>query len=324
MSQYEPTLIDIIKAEQQLRPHLWDTTARRSPALSERFKTDIYLKPENLQRMGSFKIRGAFNRVTELATAGATAVVTASAGNHGQGVVYAANAAGLRATIIVPKTASEAKIEALRRMGAELRLMGTTFDEAEDAAYEFAVTHALPVVSPYDAAVIAGQGTVGYELLVETPDLDLLLIPVSAGGLLAGCAIAAKAMNSNIQIVGVQTEASPSMVAALRAGRIVNVPCVDSLADGLGGNIARGQLPFSIIQRLVDDVVLVGEESIAAAMRLFAATERMIVEGAGAVGLAALLDGRIDVSGKRVGLVISGGNVSFETLRSVFTGPVPL
>ena len=323
MSQFEPELIDIIKAEHLLRPHLWDTTARRSSALSERFGAEIYLKPENLQRMGSFKIRGAFNRVTELASGGAKSVVTASAGNHGQGVAYAANSAGLQATIIVPETASQAKIDALRRMGAELRLTGKTFDEAEDAAYEFAVTHALSVVSPYDPAVIAGQGTVGYELLSEVPDLDLLLIPVSAGGLLAGCAIAAKAMNPNIKIVGVQTEASPSMVAALSAGRIVNVPCVDSLADGLGGNIARGQLPFSIIQRLVDDVLLVGEDSIAAAMRLFGATERVIVEGAGAVGLAALLDGKIDISGKRVGLVISGGNVSFETLRSVYARTIP-
>jgi threonine dehydratase len=318
MSDHSPALIDIVKAEALLRPHLWNTMARRSAALSERFGAEIFLKPENLQRMGSFKIRGAVNRVTELALSGATAVITASAGNHGQGVAYAASVTGLRATIVVPETASQAKIDALRRMGADLRLLGKTFDEAEDAAYQLAEADGIPIVSPYDAAVIAGQGTVGYELIREVPDLDLLLVPVSAGGLLSGCLIAAKAMNPRITVIGVQSAAAPAMVAALEAGHIVDVTCTDSLADGLSGNIARGQLPFGIIQRLVDDVVLVDEGAIADAMRLYAASERLIVEGAGAVGLAALLQDAIDVAGKRVGLVISGGNVSFETLRSIF------
>ena len=318
MTEHSPTLNDILKAERLLRPHLWNTAARPSAALSERFGAEIYLKPENLQRMGSFKIRGAVNRVTELARRGANSVITASAGNHGQGVAYAASVTGLRATIVVPETASQAKIDALRGMGADLRLLGKSFDEAEDAAYRLAETDGTSVVSPYDAAVIAGQGTVGYEFLCEVPELDLLLVPVSAGGLLSGILIAAKSMNPRITIIGVQTDAAPAMVAALQAGHIVNVRCTDSLADGLSGNIARGQLPFSIIQRLVDDVLLVNESSIATAMRLYAETERLIVEGAGAVGLAALLRGSVDVVGKRVGLVISGGNVSFETLRSVF------
>jgi threonine dehydratase len=312
-----PELMDIVRAEALLRPHLWSTTARRSAALSERFGAEIVLKPENLQRMGSFKIRGALNRLHELAQAGATAVITASAGNHAQGVAYAATVTRLTATIVVPETASPAKVDALRRMGADLRLIGTTYDEAEDAAYAIAGTERIPMVSPYDGAVIAGQGTVGYELLREEPDLDLLLVPVSAGGLLSGCLIAAKAMNPSITVVGVQSEAAPAMVAARRAGRIVEVTCTESLADGLSGNIGRGQLPFSIIQRLVDDLLLVDEVSIAAAMRQFVADERLIVEGAGAVGLAALLSGKIDVAGRRVGIVISGGNVALETLRSV-------
>jgi threonine dehydratase len=312
-----PELMDIVRAEALLRPHLWSTTARRSAALSERFGAEIVLKPENLQRMGSFKIRGALNRMHELAQAGATAVLTASAGNHAQGVAYAATITGLTATIVVPETASPAKVDALRRMDADLRLIGTTYDEAEDAAYAIAETERIPMVSPYDGAVIAGQGTVGYELLREEPDLDLLLVPVSAGGLLSGCLISAKAMNPSITVVGVQSEAAPAMVAARRAGRIVEVTCTESLADGLSGNIGRGQLPFSIIQRLVDDLLLVDEVSIAAAMRQFVADERLIVEGAGAVGLAALQSGKIDVAGRRVGIVISGGNVALETLRSV-------
>ncbi|HVX29233.1 MAG TPA: threonine/serine dehydratase [Nitrolancea sp.] len=315
-----PDLNDIVRAEALVRPHLWNTDARRSNALSDRFHAEIVLKPENLQRMGSFKIRGAFNRVHELAQEGATAVITASAGNHAQGVAYAATAHGLTATIVVPATASPAKVDALRRMGAVPRLIGSTYDEAEAAAYALAESEQLPMVSPYDPAVIAGQGTVGYELLREAPDLDVLLVPVGAGGLLAGCLIAAKTINPAITVIGVQSEAAPAMAAALRAGRIVEVACTDSLADGLSGNIARGELPFSIIRHLVDDVLLVDEEAIAAAMRTFLADERWVVEGAGAVGLAALLAGKVDVSGRRVGIVISGGNVAYATLKSLMAG----
>jgi len=317
MHEREPGLNEIVRAEALLRPHLWPTGARRSAALSDRFGSEIVLKPENLQRLGSFKIRGALNRVDELARAGATAVITASAGNHAQGVVYAATAYGMAATIVAPQTASVAKIDALRRMGADLQLIGKTYDEAEDAAYSIAETGQIPMVSPYDGAVIAGQGTVGYELLREAPDLDLLLVPVSAGGLLAGCLLAAKAMNPQITIVGVQSEAAPAMVVAREAGQIVEVTCTDSLADGLSGNIGHGQLPFGIIRQLVDDLLLVDEASIADAMRMFVADERLIVEGAGAVGLAAVLSGKIDVAGRRVGIVISGGNVAYTTLRKV-------
>ncbi len=320
MLERAPELQDIVRAEALLRPHLWNTTARRSAALSERFGAEIVLKPENLQRMGSFKIRGALNRMDELARSGAKAAITASAGNHAQGVAYAVMVTGLAATIVVPETASAAKIDALRRMGADLRLIGTTFDEAEDAAYALAEAEQIPMVSPYDDAVIAGQGTVGYELLRESPNLDLLVVPVSAGGLLSGCLIAAKTMNPSITVIGVQSEAAPAMVAARDAGRILEVTCTESLADGLSGNIAHGELPFRIIQRLVDDLVLVDEAAIAAAMRLFVADDRLIVEGAGAVGLAALISGKIDVAGRRVGLVISGGNVAYETLRLVLAG----
>ena len=320
MHEREPELRDIMRAEALLRPHLWPTTARRSNHLSTRFDADIVLKPENLQRMGSFKLRGALNRMHELARSGTGVVITASAGNHAQGVAYAATAMGMAATIVVPETASPAKIDALRQMGADLRLIGQTYDEAEDAAYAIAGTERIPMVSPYDSAVIAGQGTVGYEILSESPDLDMLIVPVSAGGLLSGCLIAAKQMSPRIMVVGVQSEAAPAMVEARKAGRIVEVNCTPSLADGLSGNIARGELPFRIIQRLVDDLLLVDEPAIARAMRLFAADERLIVEGAGTVGLAAILAGKIDVSGRRVGIVVSGGNVAFETLRSVLTG----
>lgn len=320
MPERAPDLNDIVRAEALLRPHLWNTSARTSAKLSERFGAEIVVKPENLQRMGSFKIRGALNRMHELARFGAKAVITASAGNHAQGVAYAATVTGLDAKIVVPETASTAKIDALRRMGADLQLIGTTFDEVEDAAYAIAEAARIPMVSPYGGAVIAGQGTVGYELLREAPDLDLLLVPVSAGGLLSGCLIAAKAMNPRITVVGIQSEAAPAMVAARNAGKIVEVTCTDSLADGLSGNIAHGELPFSIIQRLVDDLLLVDEASIAAAMRLFVADERLLVEGAGAVGLAALISGKINVAGRRVGIIISGGNVAFEMLRSVLAG----
>ena len=312
-----PTLVDVVKAEQLIRPQLYSTSVRESAALSERFGANIFLKPENLQRTGSFKIRGALNRVAELKREKASSVMTASAGNHGQGVGFAAGQYGLTATVIVPDTCSSAKVEALRRMNVDLRFSGTSFDDAQREVLKIARSTGTPVVSPYDASVVAGQGTVGYEFLKEAPDLDVLLVPVGAGGLLAGCSLAAKSMNSNVRVIGVQAAQSPSMVAALDAGRIVDVPIGATLADGLEGNIEGGELPFGLIQRFADDVVLVQEESIAEAMRLLVREERLIVEGAGAVGLAWLLEGHLDVTGLRIGLVLSGGNVSFETLRSV-------
>ncbi len=317
MVDMAPGLADVVRAERLVRPHLFPTDARRMNVLSQRLGTEIFIKPENLQRTGSFKIRGAINRVVELAETGATAVATASAGNHGQGVAYAAHQYGMKATVVVPETASSVKVAALRRMGVELHLAGRSFDDAQRAMLKLAEASRMPVVSPYDAAVIAGQGTVGYEFIQEVPDLDVMLVPVGAGGLLAGCLAAAKQMNPRLQVIGVQAANSPSMVAALDAGRIIDVPIEPTLADGLEGNIEGGELPYSIIQRLVDDVRVVDEDAIATAMRMFAADEHMIVEGAGAVGLALLIDGSTSFTDKRVGLVVSGGNVSIETLRSV-------
>ncbi len=317
MIDFVPTLADVVRAEHLISPHLFPTTARRADALSARLSTDVYIKPENLQRTGSFKIRGAMYRVAELAGSGATDVATASAGNHGQGVAYAARQFALKATVVVPETASSVKVAALRRMGVELHLHGHSFDDAQRAMLEMARESGKPVVSPYDAYVVAGQGTVGYEFLREVPDLDVMVVPVGAGGLIAGCLAAVKQINPRLQVIGVQAANSPSMIAALDAGQIVEIPIETTLADGLEGNIEGGELPFGIIKRLVDDVVLVSEDAIAEAMRMFVADEHLIVEGAGAVGLALLLTGSMDFSGQRVGLVVSGGNVSVETLRSV-------
>ena len=319
MVETAPQLADVVRAERLIKPHLFSTHARRMNVLSDRFGTEIFVKPENLQRTGSFKIRGAINRVAELAEAGATAVATASAGNHGQGVAYAASLFGMTATVVVPETASSVKVAALRRMGIELHMHGQSFDDAQRSMLELARASGMPVVSPYDAAVIAGQGTVGYEFVRDVPDLDVMLVPVGAGGLLAGCLTAAKRMNPGLRVIGVQAENSPSMVAALDVGHIIDIPIEQTLADGLEGNIEGGELPFRIIQRLVDDVQVVDEDAIADAMRMFAADEHMIVEGAGAVGLALLIGNSPSFTGKRVGLVVSGGNVSIETLRSVLS-----
>ncbi len=311
------TLRDVVAARERVARFIWPTPARQSPGLSERLGADVWLKPENLQRTGSFKVRGAFNRMLELAGRGVSRVITASAGNHGQGVALAARTLGIEATVVVPESAAEVKIRALRRMGIDLLLRGQSFDEADAAMLEIARRDGLTVVSPYDAAVVAGQGTAGLDFLLERPDLDLLLVPVGAGGLIAGCAVAAKGLNPAIGVVGVQPEASPSMVAALRAGEIVPVAVRETLADGLAGNIAGGELPFSLIQRHVDDVVLVSEEAIADATRLIVEEERFVVEPSGVVGLAALLSGVVDARGRRVGLILSGGNVSPAVLRSL-------
>lgn len=313
-------LMDVLEARKRVAPYLRPTLAFRSGALSKRFAGEIWLKPENLQVTGSFKIRGAVNRIADLRREGVSQIITASAGNHGQGVAMAAGAAGIAATVVVPENVSPAKLEALRRLPCEVVLRGRNFDEADVAMLELAKERGSAVVSPYDAAVVAGQGTAGLDFLLEVPDIDLLLIPVGAGGLIAGCAVAAKSLNPQIEVVGVQAAVSPSMVAALEAGRIVPIECGDSLADGLAGNIIGGELPFGLIQRYVDRVVLVDEAAIAEAMRLIVAEERLIVEGAGAAGIAALLAGVVDARGRRAGVILSGGNVAYDTLLDVLRG----
>ncbi|MFN8515063.1 MAG: threonine/serine dehydratase [Chloroflexia bacterium] len=313
------TLHDVFLAARRIGPHVLGTPLERSAVLSAELGCEVWLKLECQQRTGSFKLRGALNRLLTLsAEERARGVLTCSAGNHGLGVTEAARLTGIRATIVVPENASPAKVEALRRAGVELLLVGADYDAAEARAPGIAAERGLTFVSPYDDPfVIAGAGTVGLEVLRDLPEVGTILVPVGGGGLASGIGVAAKGINPGVRVVGVQSEASQPMVAALTAGELVWVECGDSLADGLAGNIAPGSITFPLVRDHLDEVVTVSEAGIAAAMRAFVDRHHLIVEGSGAVGLAALQAGRVRGLPEPVVLIVSGGNVATRVLAGV-------
>jgi threonine dehydratase len=288
----------------------------RSSLLSDLAHTDVWLKFECFQRTGSFKLRGALNALQLLGARGAS-VVTASAGNHGLGVARAAALLNAEATVVVPETASPAKVEALRHSGAELVQTGQTYDEAEAAGIQLARDRGLPFISPYnDPAVVAGGGTIALEILEELPNTSTLVVPAGGGGLIGGVATAAHGIDSDIRIYGVQSEASPALHAALCAGRLVTVDVKDSLADGLAGNVEHGSITFDLLTTHVRDVVLVSEAQIAEAMRWMLMHEHVLVEGSAAVGVAALLHRKLGTRGPLV-VILTGRNVASSVLSKL-------
>jgi threonine dehydratase len=312
------TLLDVLAAARRIAPYVQRTPLERSGHLSAAHEAEVWLKLECFQTTGSFKLRGALNALLLLdEDARQRGVVTASAGNHGLGVARAAGLTGLPACVVVPETASEAKVDLLRQSGCELVLHGPDYDTAEAYAIDLAERRAATFVSAYDhPAVIAGGGTLTPEILDALPETDLLVVPAGGGGLISGVALAARALKPGIRVVGVQSTASPSLHAALAAGRQVNVPVLDSLADGLSGNIAADSMTVDLARRYVDEVVLVEEAEIAAAMRTVLEHEHVLVEGSAAVTVAALESGRLPVQGRRVALVLTGRNVAPSVLRS--------
>jgi len=261
---------------------------------------------------GSFKIRGAAAKLSALDEARrARGVLTVSAGNHGLAVARCAEALQIDATIVVPESASRAKVEAIRRHRVTLLERGTSYDEAERIARGMERETSAVFVSPYnDEEVIAGQGTVALEILEDAPDVDAILVPVGGGGLIAGVAIAAKAINPRIKVYGAEPAASPTMLRSLEAGRVVEIKEDYTMADGLAGNIEPGSMTFPIIERLVDDVVLVSEDSIRGAIRRAAREEHVMIEGSAAVAMAALADEK--VKGARVAAIVTGRNITLD------------
>ena len=316
------TLHDVFLATGRVAPHIRRTPLERSAPLSDELGFDVYLKLECLQRTGSFKLRGALNRLLTLSDeARRRGILTCSAGNHGLGVAEAARLLGVAATVVVSENASPAKVAGLRRTGVELLLLGAGYDEAEARARELAAERGLPFVSPYnDSAIVAGVGTVALEVLLDLPEAATIVVPVGGGGLAAGVALTAKAINPALRVVGAQPEASPAMHAALAAGRLVPIIEGPTLADGLAGNVEAGSLTFPLLQRHLDDLALVGEEAIAAAMLAYLDRHHLVVEGAGAVGLAALQTGRIAAPQGPVVLIVSGGNVATGVLAGLLAG----
>ena len=310
------TLNDIEQAAQRIRGHLLHTPCVESRTLSQLTGAQVFLKFENLQYTASFKERGACNKLAQLsADERRSGVIAMSAGNHAQGVAYHAQRLGLRAVIVMPRFTPGVKIERTRGFGAEVVLQGDTLDESSAHARVLAGREGLVFVHPYDdEAIVAGQGTVGLEMLQAVPDLETLIIAVGGGGLIAGMATAAKALRPGIEIVGVQTSRFPAMVNAIKGTH--HPQGTSTIAEGIAVG-TPGLIPQAIIARLVDDLVLVDEGDIEQAMLMLLEIEKTLVEGAGAAGLAALLKYPARFAGRRVGLVLSGGNIDPMLLAAI-------
>jgi threonine dehydratase len=312
------TLGDVYEARKRMGLWVRRTPFEHSPLLSELTGGDVYLKLENRQLTGSFKIRGASNRIALLTPdERRRGVVAASSGNHAQGVAYAARQLGVKAAIVVPGNTPKVKRDAIRALGADLTVHGEEYMEAERLAQKMSREGGIPFLSPYnDADLIAGQGTVGLEMMEDGPSVDVVLVPVSGGGLISGIATVVKAA-SKAEVIGIQTIASPVMHESIKAGKIIDIPMYDTVAEGLHGGIEQGSVTFPICKSLVDDWIDVKETTIVDALRLMLLRQHEVIEGSGAVGVAALMEDPHRFKGRRVGVIISGGNIDEELLRRV-------
>ncbi len=313
-------MIDLARIESaaaRIQPYVRRTPTEGSEPLGELTGRDLVLKLENLQHTGAFKIRGALSRLLAMAPEERQCgVITASAGNHGLGVALAARLLGISATVVVPTTVPLAKLTAIQRQGAEAVLEGPTYDDAHAAAETIARERQLTYVHAFDDPdVIAGQGTLALELLADGPELDAIVVPVGGGGLISGVAVAAKASRPNLRVIGVQAAGSPALAESFREGRLMTAPS-STIADGIA--VKRpGAIAFDLINRLVDDVLTVDDEAIAQAIVLLLERHKLLAEGAGAAALAAVLQGKIPARLRRVGVVISGGNIDPNLLGKV-------
>ncbi len=317
----EVALHDVVRAAAVIRGLVRRTPLEASPPLDAVTGATTFLKLENLQVTGSFKVRGALSCVASLDPGQRElGLLAASSGNHAQGLAYAARHFACRATVFVPEGTPKVKLDNCRRLGASIVIAGRDYDEAQARAAAHARTTPVTWVHGFaDPRVIAGQGTVALEMLAERPDLEIFLVPAGGGGLIAGVATVVKAFNPQAKVIGVQSVASAPWYHSFRAGKLVHVELGPSIAEGLHGGITDP--PFGLVMRLVDDFVLVEEAEIAAAVRWLALEHHLVVEPSGAVGVAALLAGRLGpVTGRRVAVVISGGNVDPACLAAILSG----
>ena len=314
------TLEDIEAASRRISDFIYRTAFPRTEHFLEPSGcAALYLKLENLQRTGSFKERGALNKLLSLSLdERQRGVITASAGNHAQGVAYHAGRLGIPAKIVMPERTPLIKVTRTREFGAEVVLHGANFDEAKREALRLEALDRRTFVHPFDDAhVIAGQGTIGLELLEQNPHLEMVVVPVGGGGMISGIACALKETNPRVKVIGVQTTSVPSMRASLDSGHVEEVEGGNTIADGIA--VRRpGDLCLEMVQRYVDDIVLVDEEEIAATILALLEREKTVVEGAGAVGLAALMHGKVPKArGRKVGVVLGGGNIDVNLISRI-------
>ncbi|HET8732660.1 MAG TPA: threonine ammonia-lyase [Anaeromyxobacteraceae bacterium] len=313
------TLKDVQAARERVREAIYLSPCARTETLSRVSGVQAFLKLDNLQMTGAYKERGALNKLLTLGAAErARGLIAASAGNHAQAVAYHAGRLGVSATIVMPETTPIMKVARTRRHGARVVLAGTSYDEAYLEARRMEREEGLTFVHPFDdEAIIAGQGTLGLEVMEQVPGLDAVLVPVGGGGLVSGVAVAVKALDPSVKVIGVEAEALPCMQAAVEAGELVTLDPASTLADGIAVRRA-GEITFEHVQALVDDVVTVTEEEIASAILYLLEQEKTVAEGAGAVGVAALMHHKLPaLSRKRVCSVVSGGNIDVNVVARV-------
>jgi len=315
------TLSDVFAARARIAGIADATPMIPSPYLAARFGAEFYLKLENMQPIGAFKLRGAYNAVASLPH-DVTGVTCCSTGNHGRGVAYAAAQNGIRAVICMSNLVPQAKIDGIRALGAEVRICGTSQDDALRASQELARDQGFVEISPFDDPnVIAGQGTIGLEMVERVPNLATILVPLSGGGLAAGVALAAKSINPNIRVIGISMDRGAAMHASIQAGHPVEVEEVASLADSLGGGIGLDNvLSYPMCRDLLDDIVLVSEEEIRDALQVLYFEDRIIAEGACVVGIAALLAGKVVPQLGPVATIITGRNLDMDLFSKVIMG----
>jgi len=311
------TYEDVTRARRNISDVIRRTPLEYSTACSGLTGQDVYFKYENLQKTGSFKIRGAYNKIVTLTDRERkNGVIAASAGNHAQGVAYAAGRAGYNSTIVMPQGVSIAKLTATKSYGAKVILSGESYDEAYIAAERLGQESGAVLIHAFnDPAVIAGQGTLGLEIAEDLPDVETVVVPIGGGGLIAGIAVALKHINPKIKVIGVQAQGAPSMKEAVRMGKVQELEAVSTIADGIAVK-HPGTFTFPLVAKLVDDIVLVNDEEIAQAILLMLERAKVLCEGAGAVGVAALMHKRVSGKGKKV-IVISGGNIDVHTLSII-------
>lgn len=314
-----PTLADIYAAAQVLRGVADGTPLVPSPFMTEAGGQEFLLKLENMQPIGAFKLRGAFNAVASVSDA--PGVTCCSTGNHGRGVAFAAREKEMRAVICMSELVPQAKVDGIRALGAEVRIAGRSQDDALAESLRLVEEEGLVEISPFDdPAVICGQGTIGLEMMAKRPDLETILVPLSGGGLAAGVALAAKAIKPHIRVVGITMDRGAAMYESIRAGHPVEVEEVASLADSLGGGIGMAnKLSFPMCRDLLDDVVLVSEDEIYHAMQVLYYEDRIVAEGACVVGLAAVLTGKVKLSGPTA-TIVTGRNLDMEMFTRIVTG----
>jgi threonine dehydratase len=320
VNELSVTFDDVSAAHERLKGHAHKTPVLRSRTANERTGAEVYFKAENLQRVGAFKFRGAYNALAQFTPQQKSrGVVTYSSGNHAQAIALAAKLLEIPAVIVMPSDSPQSKMAATRGYGAEIVIYDRYKEDREAIGAALAAERKLTLIPPYDHPyVIAGQGTVAKELLEEIPKLDVLVVPVGGGGLLSGCAIAARALAPACKIYGVEPAAGNDGQQSLRSGQIVRISTPQTIADG-AQTPSLGAHTFAIIRKLVDDILTVSDAELIEAMSFFASRMKIVVEPTGCLAAAAVFSGKLEVAGKRVGVVLSGGNVDLARFAQLIS-----